>query len=91
MSLLEVRELRVSYGRIEAVKGISVDVEEGAVVSLIGANGAGKTTTLRTLSGLLRPSSGEVVFDGRRIDRLPRTTSSRSVSRRCRRAGGSFR
>ncbi len=71
MSLLEVRDLRVSYGRIEAVKGISLDVPEGTVVTLIGANGAGKTTTLRTLSGLLHPTAGEVVFDGRRLDRLP--------------------
>ncbi|MGZ6826328.1 MAG: ABC transporter ATP-binding protein [Mycobacteriales bacterium] len=71
MSLLEVRDLHVSYGRIEAVKGISLDVEEGQVVTLIGTNGAGKTTTLRTLSGLLRPTSGTVVFDGTRIDRLP--------------------
>ena len=70
MSLLEVRDLHVAYGRIEAVKGISLDVEQGQVVSLIGTNGAGKTTTLRTLSGLLRASSGTVVFDGERIDRL---------------------
>ena len=71
MSLLEVRDLRVAYGRIEAVKGISLDVEQGQVVTLIGTNGAGKTTTLRTLSGLLRPVSGEVVFDGERLDRMP--------------------
>ena len=71
MSLLEVRDLRVSYGAIEAIKGISLDVEEGQVVSLIGTNGAGKTTTLRTLSGLLRPTSGTVVFDGDRLDGVP--------------------
>ena len=71
MSLLEVRDLRVSYGAIEAIKGISLDVEEGQVVSLIGTNGAGKTTTLRTLSGLLRPSQGEIRFDGERIDGVP--------------------
>ncbi len=70
MSLLEVRDLHVAYGRIEAVKGISLDVEQGQVVTLIGTNGAGKTTTLRTLSGLLRPTAGTVVFDGERIDRL---------------------
>ena len=58
MSLLEVRDLRVSYGAIEAIKGISLDVEEGQVVSLIGSNGAGQTTNRRTLSGLLRPTPG---------------------------------
>jgi branched-chain amino acid transport system ATP-binding protein len=68
MSLLEVRDLRVRYGAIEAIKGVSLDVEEGQVVTLIGTNGAGKTTTLRTLSGLLRPVSGEIHFDGKRLD-----------------------
>ena len=70
-ALLEVRDLHVSYGPIEAVKGVSFDVHAGEVVALIGSNGAGKTTTLRTLSGLHRPSGGEVRFDGERIDRLP--------------------
>ncbi|MCU1600966.1 MAG: amino acid/amide transporter ATP-binding protein 2, family [Frankiales bacterium] len=68
MSLLEVHDLRVSYGAIEAIKGISLSVEEGQVVSLIGTNGAGKTTTLRTLSGLLKPTAGEIMFDGKRLD-----------------------
>jgi branched-chain amino acid transport system ATP-binding protein len=68
VSLLEVKDLRVSYGSIEAIKGISLVVEEGQVVTLIGTNGAGKTTTLRTLSGLLRPTAGEVYFDGQRLD-----------------------
>jgi branched-chain amino acid transport system ATP-binding protein len=71
MSLLEVRDLHVAYGRIEAVKGITFSVEAGSLVTLIGSNGAGKTTTLRTLSGLLRPSAGEVWFDGERIDTMP--------------------
>jgi branched-chain amino acid transport system ATP-binding protein len=71
MALLEVRNLKVAYGQIEAVKGISFDVEQGQVVTLIGANGAGKTTTLRTLSGLLRPRTGSVTFDGKRIDGTP--------------------
>jgi ABC-type branched-subunit amino acid transport system ATPase component len=71
MALLEVRDLRVAYGQIEAVRGISFDVDAGHVVALIGSNGAGKTTTLRTLSGLHRPSAGEVRFDGKRIDHLP--------------------
>jgi branched-chain amino acid transport system ATP-binding protein len=69
--MLEVRDLRVAYGRIQAVRGISFSVAQGEVVALIGSNGAGKTTTLRTLSGLLRPAGGEVVFEGRRVDRLP--------------------
>ncbi len=68
MALLEVRDLRVAYGQIEAVRGISFDVDAGEVVALIGSNGAGKTTTLRTLSGLQQPSAGEVRFDGKRID-----------------------
>jgi branched-chain amino acid transport system ATP-binding protein len=71
MSMLEVQDLRVSYGQIEAVKGISFTVEEGQVVTLIGGNGAGKTTTLRTLSGLLKPSEGEIHFEGERIDTTP--------------------
>jgi branched-chain amino acid transport system ATP-binding protein len=64
-ALLEVEDLRVSYGKIEAVKGISFSVEAGQVVTLIGTNGAGKTTTLRTLSGLLKPSAGKIIFDGK--------------------------
>jgi branched-chain amino acid transport system ATP-binding protein len=71
MSLLEVRDLVVRYGAIEAIKGISLDVEEGQVVTLIGSNGAGKTTTLRTLSGLLKPAEGHVSFDGKRLDGVP--------------------
>jgi branched-chain amino acid transport system ATP-binding protein len=66
-ALLEVENLRVAYGRIEAVKGISFSVEAGQVVTLIGTNGAGKTTTLRALSGLLKPLSGSITFDGRPI------------------------
>jgi branched-chain amino acid transport system ATP-binding protein len=70
-ALLEVIDLHVSYGAIEALKGISISVEQGQVVTLIGANGAGKTTTLRTLSGLLHPTSGQVLFGGKRLDQLP--------------------
>jgi branched-chain amino acid transport system ATP-binding protein len=66
-AMLEVRDLRVSYGKIEAVKGISFSVDEGQVVTLIGTNGAGKTTTLRTISGLLRPSGGSIAFQGKPI------------------------
>jgi len=69
--LLEIRDLRVHYGMAEALKGISLSVDEGAIVALIGANGAGKTTTLRTISGLKAPTSGEILFQGRRIDGMP--------------------
>ena len=67
MSLLKVTDLVVSYGGIEALKGISFDVEEGQIVTLIGANGAGKSTTLRTISGLVPPKSGRIYFEGRDI------------------------
>lgn len=70
-ALLEVRDLRVAYGNIEAVRGLNFTVDEGQVVTLIGTNGAGKTTTLRTLSGLLRPVSGSVAFAGQRLDGQP--------------------
>ncbi|MFF1816628.1 ABC transporter ATP-binding protein [Kribbella sp. NPDC058245] len=68
--MLEVRDLEVAYGKIVAVKKISFSVEQGQVVSLIGTNGAGKTTTLRTISGLLRPTHGEIWFQGERIDNV---------------------
>ncbi|MET9623200.1 MULTISPECIES: ABC transporter ATP-binding protein [unclassified Streptomyces] len=70
-ALLEVEDLRVAYGKIEAVKGISFSVEAGQVVSLIGTNGAGKTTTLRTLSGLIKPTSGKITFDGQELNGIP--------------------
>ncbi|MEV5980244.1 ABC transporter ATP-binding protein [Streptomyces sp. NPDC052114] len=66
-ALLEVEDLRVAYGKIEAVKGISFSVEAGQVVTLIGTNGAGKTTTLRTISGLLKPVGGSITFDGKAL------------------------
>jgi len=69
--LLEIKDLRVHYGSAEALRGISLSVDEGAIVALIGANGAGKTTTLRTISGLKVPTSGEIWFQGRRIDGMP--------------------
>ena len=68
---LEIKDLRVHYGKIEAIKGISVVVNEGEIVTLIGANGAGKTTTLKTISGLRPVSSGPIVFDGQDISKLP--------------------
>ena len=67
MSLLKVTDLVVSYGGIEALKGISFEVEQGQIVTLIGANGAGKSTTLRTISGLVHPREGRVYFEGRDI------------------------
>jgi branched-chain amino acid transport system ATP-binding protein len=70
-AMLEVKDLKVAYGKILAVKKISFSVEEGQVVTLIGTNGAGKTTTLRTISGLIRPESGEILFQGKRIDAVP--------------------
>ena len=71
MSFLEVRDLTVAYGAIQAVRGVTFSVEQGQIVSLIGSNGPGKTTTLRTISGLLRPVSGEVLLDGEPIHTLP--------------------
>jgi len=68
MALLEVKDVHTFYGNIEALKGVSLDVEEGEIVTLIGSNGAGKSTTLRTISGLLRPRQGGVYFEGNRLD-----------------------
>ncbi len=68
---LEIKDLHVHYGKIEAIKGISVVVNEGEIVTLIGANGAGKTTTLKTISGLRPVSSGSIIFDGKDISKLP--------------------
>ncbi len=67
--LLEVKDLWVHYDRIEAVKGVSLQVNEGSTVAFVGANGAGKTTILRTISGLKSPTSGEIWFSGQRIER----------------------
>ncbi len=71
MAMLELRNVHVYYGHIHALKGISLHVEEGEIVTLIGSNGAGKTTTLRTISGILKPRVGEIWFEERRIDHLP--------------------
>ncbi len=70
MSMLEVRDLVVSYGGIEALKGISFDVEEGSIVTLIGANGAGKSTTLRSITGIVPIQSGSITFCGEDITRM---------------------
>ncbi len=71
MALLELRDVHTYYGNIHALKGISLSVDEGEIVTLIGANGAGKSTTLKTISGLLHPRQGEVLFEGKRIDGRP--------------------
>ena len=71
MALLEVSDIRARYGAIEALKGVSLTVEEGEVVTLIGSNGAGKSTTLRSISGLTPASAGTVTFDGEDITRVP--------------------
>ena len=68
---LEIKDLHVHYDKIEAIKGISVAVNEGEIVTLIGANGAGKTTTLKTISGLRKVSSGAIMFDGQDISKVP--------------------
>jgi branched-chain amino acid transport system ATP-binding protein len=67
MPLLEIRNLVVRYGEIEALRGATIAVEQGQVVTLLGANGAGKSTTLRAISGLAKPASGEILFDGKSI------------------------
>jgi len=69
--MLELKDLQVAYGSISALHGISIKVPKGSIVTLIGANGAGKTTTLRTISGIIRPRSGSIWFDGEDISKLP--------------------
>jgi branched-chain amino acid transport system ATP-binding protein len=76
-ALLEMDRVSISYGGVRAVSDVSLTVPEGGVVALLGANGAGKTTTLRAISGLVRPSSGRILFDGRRIDGRPPHTIAR--------------
>ena len=68
--LLEVKDLRVSYGKIEAIKGISLHVEKGEIVTLVGANGAGKTTLLKTISGILKPTQGVINFESKDIQTI---------------------
>jgi branched-chain amino acid transport system ATP-binding protein len=70
-ALLEVRDLHVFYGNIEAIKGVSLEIREGEIVTLIGANGAGKTTTLNAISGLLRPRSGSISYAGQALAGVP--------------------
>src|SRR5437867_4700549 len=77
MPLLELRNIQSFYGSVQALKGVSLRVEQGEIVTLLGANGAGKSTTLRTISGLVPPASGEVVFEGHPIHR----TSAEAIVR----------
>ena len=80
-ALLAVHDIEVAYGAVTALHGISVEVERGEIVTLIGANGAGKTTTLRTISGLLKPKRGGVSFDGKEITGVkPHVITARGVS-----------
>lgn len=71
MAMLEVKDLQVYYGVIQALKGVSFEVNQGEVIALIGANGAGKTTTLHTLTGLLQPKGGSIIFEGVDITKVP--------------------
>ena len=71
MAMLEIKDLKVSYGIIQAIKGISFEVNKGEVIALIGANGAGKTTILHTITGLLNADSGSVTYEGKDITRMP--------------------
>lgn len=70
-ALLSVENIEVYYGVIKALKGISFEVNEGEIVALIGANGAGKTTTLHTITGLLRPKTGKIIYEGKEISKIP--------------------
>lgn len=71
MAMLEVKDISVYYGMIQAIKGVSFEVNKGEVIALIGANGAGKTTILQTVTGLLKPKGGKIIFEGRDITRTP--------------------
>ena len=71
MAMLEIKDLEVYYGMIQAIKGISFEVNEGEVIALIGANGAGKTTILHTISGLIAPKKGSMTFEGQELTKIP--------------------
>ncbi len=71
MAILEVKDLEVYYGVIQAIKGISFEVNEGEIIALIGANGAGKTTTLQTITGLIPAKAGKIFYEGKEITRIP--------------------
>jgi branched-chain amino acid transport system ATP-binding protein len=81
MALLEITDLWVRYGEIEALRGVTMAVNEGSVIALLGSNGAGKSTTLRTISGLVTPASGDIIFEGRSIAGLgPEAIVRRGIS-----------
>ena len=71
MTMLSVHGLRAGYGKIEVLHDVCITIEEGQIVTLIGANGAGKTTLLKTISGLIRPTAGDIAFQGKTIVRMP--------------------
>ncbi len=71
MALLEVKDLKVSYGMIKAIKGVSFEVNEGEVIALIGANGAGKTTIMESLAGIIQDKTGTIIFDGKEVSKMP--------------------
>ena len=73
--MLEIKDIHVFYGAIHAIKGISITVNDGELVSLVGANGAGKTTILHTISGLLRATSGDILLDGKSLQKVPANSS----------------
>ena len=82
--LLEVRDLKVAYGGVHAIKGIDLHVAQGELVALIGSNGAGKTTTLKTLAGLLHPAGGQIQYDGMNLKNIAAHQRARWASRWCR-------
>ena len=71
MAMLEIKDLEVYYGMIQAIKGVSFQVNEGEIIALIGAKGAGKTTILHTITGLIAPKKGSVIFEGKDITKVP--------------------
>ena len=86
--MLELIDIHTFYGPVEALKGVTMEVRQGEIVCLIGNNGAGKSTALMTISGILRPRSGDVLFEGKSIKELLPMRLSGWASARCRRAGG---
>ena len=70
MAILEISKIDVFYGRVQALRAVTLSVDTGEIVALIGSNGAGKTTTLRTISGLMHPTGGKIVFDGRELQQI---------------------
>lgn len=87
--MLEIKGIETWYGAIQALKGISLEVEEGEIVALLGSNGAGKSTTLKTITGLLKPMKGEISFRGQKITaRDPEAIAEIGIS--CVRRGGMF-